>query len=67
MQNKNQKLKIKMSSPIKYKRTFDLSELETIKLIQAFVDGTVLKLSSPVFSGSGDAEELDHVLNTVGF
>jgi len=51
-----------MSSPSKYKKTFDASKLETIKTIQAFVGETTLQISFLVISGSGDAVELDPVV-----
>ena len=51
-----------MSSPSKYKKTFDASKLETNKTIQAFVGETTLQISFLVISGSGDAVELDPVV-----
>jgi hypothetical protein len=51
----NRKRKInELSYQVVYKRTFDSGKLETIKLFQAFVGGTALKVPYPVFAGSGE-------------
>ena len=52
-----------VETPVAYKSTFKISELEKVKLEQSFEDGTKVKMEVPLFTGQQGLEGLVYIVD----